>query len=135
MDLLGKSTDTRFDFKLPSEPVVRADPRIRNDPRLAAAKNMPSMGIAPKIFPSKADPRMEKESIRLADSRDPRLLSCNKFPQDGAYPFQMAAVAASAKLPPPVMAAAAGVPMLPTREPTPLRKEDPRLRYRANQNA
>ena len=111
------------------------DPRIRNDPRLATAKNISAMTSVPIVPPMKADPRVEKESMRSADYRDPRLISCNKFPSEGTFAsYQMAAVAAAA-----AAAAVSSLPqsvsMLSAKEPTSLRKEDPRLRFRTNQNA
>jgi hypothetical protein len=114
---------------------IRADPRIRNDPRLVASKTIPTMATTSAIPPVKNDPRMEKEPARPADFRDPRLSSGNMFPPEGSFPYQMAAVAAAAAAAAAVSLPQSVVPMLSAKEPTHLRKEDPRLRYRANQNS
>lgn len=103
----------------------------RNDPRLAVVgKNMPAVIPAvpsvPVIPSIKTDPRIEKSN----DFRDPRLLqSCPKFPPDVPFPYQMATAATAVSLPQSI------VPMLSVKEPNSLRKVDPRLRFRANQNA
>lgn len=100
-----------------------ADPRNkvdRIDPRLDSKTNVPNPKLDQRPNPRMMESQVpDKEQVRpIVDYRDPRLKSC-KFPEM-PMPFPM-----MAPLPPPMMPEMAA-PML-------VRKEDPRLKYRANQ--
>lgn len=92
-----------------------ADPRSRVDPRLDGKQHVVA---ATAIFVPDQRLAADKEATRAVDFRDPRLTSRAKFPEPMPY---------AAVLPPPVQSAC-------PKEVVPLRKEDPRLRFRANQN-
>lgn len=104
----------------------RADPRLadprkidRYDPRLdtkVVLNPKPDQRPDPRMSESKMP---DKEQVRpITDYRDPRLKSC-KFPEVPQIPFPMIT-----PIPPPIV---------PEMAQMPLRKEDPRLRFRANQ--
>lgn len=114
-------------MKSQNEIVGRVDPRLA-DPRNRVNQRVDNKNIGVPNLPSPApmiipDQRLvaDKEQVRLTDFRDPRLISRSKFPDP--LPAYMTMLSQPTQ-----------TPILLPKETVPLRKEDPRLRFRANQN-